>query len=84
MLVREASRRLQALPPELHGYLGEIESLLSTLYSAAVPDDQSIAGYRGESAGGSGDRVAEILREAEKAAAEKVAKRLGEEQEPRL
>ncbi len=71
-LVKEASRRLTGLPPELYGYLQEVEAQLNSI--ADVYDVEAIsARLQGRDLPGS--RIEEILEEAERAAEEKVSRR---------
>ncbi len=71
-LVREASKRLREMPPEIYGYLGEIESQLMTIASAW---DVEVNSYGDSSVD---KRVERILREAEAAAAERVQRLKGD------
>ena len=71
-LVKEASRKLTSLPPELYGYLQEIETQLTSIahvyeVEALTPSlrDKDLPGTKAD----------EILREAEKAAEERLARR---------
>ena len=69
-LVKAASKRLTSLPPELYGYLQEIETQLTS-----IADAYGVETLTSASRDSLGAKAEEILREAERAAEEKLARR---------